>query len=137
MTITWDLGATGANTIGTETPLTSQVTHPFTPQLALTGGAHVDVQPSANYEPDMDPQNDGNAYYTFASGVSAELLRGAVSESSALVAPVDRSRATQDMHMIRDRDIEPASFFCSPSMLDLTVVAASAEASLHHPYTSQ
>ena len=113
------------------------MTHPFTSQLALTGGARVDVQPRAIYGPDMGPQNDGNAYYTFTSGVSAELLRGTASGSSALVAPVDGSRATQDMQMVIGRDIELASFFPSPSSLDLTVVAASPEASLHHPYTSQ
>ena len=83
-------------------------------------------------EPEMGPQNGVDVAYKDTSGMSAELLRGAASESSALVTPVDGSRTTHDMQMIRGRDGELASFFPSPSILDLTVVAASAGASLHH-----
>ena len=64
--------------------------------------------------------------------MTAELARGAASESSALVTPVDGSRATLDMQMVRDRDRELAGLCPSPLMLDLTVVAASAGASLRH-----
>ena len=40
--------------------------------------------------------------------------------------------ASLDMQMIRDWEKELASFGPSPSMLDLTVAAASADASLRH-----
>ena len=134
MTIPWDLGATGTNTIGTEIPLTSHLTQPFTPQLALTGGARIDVQPRANYGPEVGPQNGGNANYTFTSGMSAELPRGAASGSNASVAPVDESGATRDVRMTQDMQmgIELASCFPSPSTLDLIVVAGNAESS--HPH---
>jgi hypothetical protein len=107
--------------VGTETPLINQLTHLFTPQLALTGGARVDVQPSAMYELEMGPKNSGDVYYTLTSGMSAELPRDAA--SSKLVAPGDGSGATLDMQMTRDRDIEVASIFPSSSTLDLTVIA--------------
>ncbi len=110
----------------------NQLTHHFAPQLALTGGARVDVQPRAMSGPGLDPPNGRGACYTFASGMSAEFPRDAASESSALVAPVGGSRATLDMQMTRDRDIELASAFPSPSTLDLTVVAAGAEDALYH-----
>jgi len=80
----------------------------------------------------MGPENGGSAYYTFTSGMGAELPRGAASGSSALAVSVGGSRATLDMQTIGGRDRELASFFPSSSVLDLTVVTASADASLHH-----
>ena len=106
--------------------------HPFTPQLPPSEGVGVDGQLRAMREPEIGSQNGVDVCIESTSGMSAELLRGGASESSALVAPVDGSRATHDMQMIRGRDGELASFFPSPSMLDLTVVAANADASLHH-----
>ena len=64
--------------------------------------------------------------------MSAELPRDAASESSALVAHAGGPRATLDMQMKRDRDIDLASVFPSPSTLDLTVVAAGAEDAPYH-----
>ena len=123
---------TGTNTVGTETPWVNHLTHPFTPRLPPTDDVRADGHLKAMREPEMGYQNGLDVTYKDTSGMSAELLRGAASESSALVAPIDGSRATQNMQMIRGRNGELASFFPSPSMLDLTVVAASADASLHH-----
>ena len=67
--------------------------------------------------------------------MSAEFPRDVASESSALVAPVDGSRATLDIQMTSDRDRELASVFPFPLTLDLTVVAAGTEAALHHALT--
>lgn len=107
MTITRHLGATETNTIGTETPLVNHLTHPFTPQLDWV---RPDAQLRTMREPEMGRQNGGDACYTFISGTSAELPRGAASGSSALVAPVRGSRATLDMQMTRGRERELASF---------------------------
>ena len=108
--------------------------HPFILQLPPTDGVRVDGQLRAIREPEMGSQNGVDVCYNSTSGMSAELLRGGPSESSALVAAINGSRATHDMHMMRGRDGEPASLFPSPSMLDLTVVAASAGSSLHHTF---
>ena len=116
---------------GTETPLVNHLTHSFTPQPTPADGVSVDGQPRAMRRPEMGPQSGGDACYASTSGTSAELARGAASESSALVAPVDGSRATLHMQMIRGWDRELASLYPSPLMLDLTVVAASAGAPLH------
>lgn len=126
--------------IGTGTPLMNQLTHSFTPQLARTGDAHVDVQLRATCGSGTDPQSGGDVCYTLISGMSAELPRDSASESSTLVAPVDGSRATLDMQMTSDRDRELASLFPSPSMFDLTAVADGADARHHaviqyRPYT--
>ena len=109
----------------------NQLTHSFTPQLARTRGAHVDVQLRAMCEPETGPQSGGDVCYTLISGMSAELPRDSASESSTLVAPVDGSSSTLDMQMTRDRDRELASFFPSPSMFDLSVVADGADARHH------
>ena len=120
----------------------NHLTYPFTPQLAPTERVHVDVQFKAMCEPGMRSQNGGDACYASTSGMSAELPRGAASESSTLVDPAHGSRATLDMHMTGGRERELVNFFPSPSTLDLTVVATGAEAFLHHaiipyrPYTS-
>jgi len=114
----------------TGTPMMDQLTHRFSPQLALTGGARVDVQPRAMCGPEMVPQNSGDVCYTLTSEMSAELPRAAA--SSTLVAPVDGSSATLDMQMMRNRDRKLASFFPPPSTLDLTVVADGAEDAPHH-----
>ena len=120
----------------------NHLAYPFTQQLAPTERVHGDVQFKTTREPGMGPQNAGDAGYTFTSGMSAELPRGAASESSTLVDPLSGSRATLDMQMAGGRERELVNFFPSPSTLDLTVVATSAEALLHHaviqyrPYTS-
>ena len=64
--------------------------------------------------------------------MSAELLQGAASESSALDALVGGSGATQNMQTAGERERELASFLPSPLTLDLTVVAAGAEDTPHH-----
>jgi len=115
---------------GTGTPLVNQLTHRFPPQLALTGGAGVGAQSRAMYGPETGPQNSGELCYTHTSEMSEELPRAAA--SSTTVAPVDGSRATLDIQMMKNRDRELASFFPPPSMLDLTVVADGAEDAPHH-----
>jgi len=116
--------------VGTETPLMNQFTHRFSPRLALTEGACVDVQPRAMCGPEMEPQNSGDVCYTHTSEMSAEFPRAPA--SSTLVVPVDGSRVTLDMQMTRDRDGELVSFFPSLSTLDLTVDVDDAEDAPHH-----
>ena len=91
--------------------------HPFTTQLPPTDGVRAEGHLRAMRDPEMGPQNGVDVSYKHTSGMSAELLRGAASESSALVAPVDGSRATHDMQMIRGRNGELASFFLLPRCL--------------------
>jgi len=116
----------------TEIPLMHPLMQPSTAQFAPTGDAHVNVQARAMRESEMDHQNGDDAGYAFTTGMDAVLPRGATPESSAPDAPVDQSTATLDMQMIGGRDIALASFFPSPSPLDLIVVAAGAEDALHH-----
>jgi len=114
---------------GTETPFMNHLTHSFTPQ-PTPADVCVDGQLRAVRRPEMGSQNGGDACYASTSGMNAELARGAASESSALVAHVDGSRATLGMQVIRDSDSELASFCPSPLMLELTVVTTSPGASL-------
>ena len=85
----------------------NHLTHPFAPQLDWVREA---TQLGTMREPEIGRQRGGDAYYTFISGMSADLPRGAASESSALVARVGGSRATLDMQMTRGRERELASF---------------------------
>lgn len=114
------------NTSGTESPLANPSTHSFTAQLAPTGGAHADVQIGAIHGPDIGPQGGGDVWNAFTPGMGTEMERGAASKSSAPDAHIDGPMATLDMRMGSNRDIELASFFSSPSPLDLNVAAAGA-----------
>ena len=120
LTIARHPDATGTDKIGTGSPSMNHLTHPFTPQLAPTDRAHVDVQFWTMYEPGIGSRNSGDVCYTSISGMSAELARGAASESSTLGALVGGSRATQDMQMIGSSERDVASFLPSTSTFDLT-----------------
>jgi len=132
MTDDWHLDATGENTVDTDTYSTNHTTSTFTPQLAPTDGVRVDGRLRVMHGPEVVPQNGEDVHDTSAPGMSENLPRGPASESSALVATIGGSRATLDMQMVGDRDRELTSFIPSSSILDLTVVAASADAPLHH-----
>ena len=105
--------------------------HPFAPQPTPINGVCVDGELRAMHRPEMGSRHGGDTCYASTSGTSAELARGAASESRPLVAPVNGSGATLDMQMVRGWDRELASLYPSPLMLDLTVVAASAGPPLH------
>jgi len=105
------------NTGGIGAAVANQLTHPFTAQVAPPGAAIVEDQPGAVCGQEMGPGGYVDVFYTVNMGMSTELSRETLSESSVPDMPVDSSMVTPDTLMNRGRDRELASFFPFPRLL--------------------